>query len=324
MRYLKNYIDYIAESVKNIDYIYNKYYTNLDREIFDKILSADPTTNIINSKMGIFSKWLLNLYTNKKLKLEDLYKATEYLTVFNIHKKSKNITSFSSLVELFKYIEPFLEREEFVFENDTERKLAGQFKEVYRDEKYRIIIPLTLKASQYFGRDTEWCTVNTNMFEKYTEYQDADVISIDNLYIIYTEDLNERLQFHFAQMQYMDVDDNPINYEEFFDNNPGIKNFFYKQDWFKYVGFVPNDYINEFLKENGYNEDDIDMAHSEYHDGFQLSIEEIFVVHSEKIKLKDIEEYFNDKPIKNFSIDEYGEDTENEYPYYLFKIVFYL
>ncbi len=322
MRHLKNYTDYIAESVKNIDYIYNKYYVNLDRNIFDKIVNADPTTNINNSKMGIFSKWLLNLYTNKKLKLEDLYKATEYLSVFNIHKKSKKITSFSSLVELFKYIEPFLEREEFIFENDTERKLAGQFKEVYRDEKYRIIIPLTLKASQYFGRDTEWCTLNTNEFKKYTENQDADVISQDNLYIIYTEDLDDRLQFHFAEMQYMDVYDCQINYEEFFGSNIGIKNFFDKQDWYKYIGFTPNDYIEEFLKENGYGTGDIEMIDSEYHDGFQAYIEEIFVVHSEKIAFKDIEDYFRKKPIKNYSI-EHTEDMEYEDSYYLFKIAFY-
>lgn len=313
---MKNYTEYITESIKSIEYVYDKFYSNLDKDVFDKILNADPTTVLKDNKIGIYVKWLIKIYQNKQLKLEDLYKATEYLSVFHRFKHkmvNKNILSYTSLPELFKAVEPYLEREEFVFENDTERKLAGQFKEVFRGDKYRIIIPLTLKASKYFGRETEWCTVNTNEFETYTEDQDANVISYKNLYILYTEDLDERYQFHFNDMQFMDVYDSPIeNLDNFFNDNLDIKNFFGKQDWFRYIGFAPNDYIELFLSENGFGTDGIKMISSEYHDGFQISIEEIFAVYSDKIIFDDIRKYLRDKPTGRFGIDIISDDDDWE------------
>lgn len=323
---MKNYTEYITESIKSIEYVYDKFYSNLDKDVFDKILNADPTTVLKDNKIGIYVKWLIKIYQNKQLKLEDLYKATEYLSVFHRFKHkmvNKNILSYTSLPELFKAVEPYLEREEFVFENDTERKLAGQFKEVFRGDKYRIIIPLTLKASKYFGRETEWCTVNTNEFETYTEDQDANVISYKNLYILYTEDLDERYQFHFNDMQFMDVYDSEINHEKFFQENPDINSFFSKQDWFKYIGLAPNGYIEIFLEENGYDKGDIEMFDSEYHDGFQMSIEETFDVNSDKILFEDIEKFFVDKPLKNYKI-EYNKDDDNEDGLYMIKITFFI
>jgi hypothetical protein len=171
MKHLIYFEDYLFEAIMDIDTIYNKYYTNFDRNTFDKIIEVDPTTVTKDKKLGMYSKWLLKLHISKKLKLEDLYKATEYLTAFNQfkHKVSdKDINSYSSLVDIFKEVEPFLAKKDMNFANDEEKKLAGQFKEIFRNEKYRIIIPLTLKSSQYFGRGTEWCTTKKDNFEDYT------------------------------------------------------------------------------------------------------------------------------------------------------------
>jgi hypothetical protein len=183
-----------------------------------------------DNKQGVYVKWMIKLYKNKKLKLEDLYKATEYLDVFNMFKHkmgNRDIMFYTSLPELFKEVEPFLEKEEAVFANDEERRLAGQFKVVYTDDEYRIIIPLTLNASKYFGRDTQWCTLNTDMFKHYTKKQSDDITPF-NLYILYTDNPKDRLQFHFKEKQFMDVEDEEIIEEKFFDEHKNIYNFFNK------------------------------------------------------------------------------------------------
>ncbi len=233
MKHLIYFEDYLTESVLNIDTIYNKYYSNIEKDIFDKIIESDPTTIVKDSKMGVYCKWLLKLYANNKLKLEDLYKATQYLSAFHQFKHKihqKDINFYKSLPELFKVVEPFLEKEDVSFENDEERKLAGQFKEVFRNDAYRIIIPLTLKASQYFGQGTEWCTTNTDMFKKYTKKQNGDEITPYNLYILYTENPNDRMQFHFKSRQFMDIDDQEIEIgiDDFFEENRDIYDFFNK------------------------------------------------------------------------------------------------
>jgi hypothetical protein len=86
---------------------------------------------------------------------------------------------------------------------------------------------LTLNASKYFGRDTQWCTLNTDMFKKYTKKQTEDITPF-NLYILYTDNLKDRLQFHFKEKQFMDIKDKGINQESFFEKHKDIYNFFNK------------------------------------------------------------------------------------------------
>jgi hypothetical protein len=140
---------------------------------------------------------------------------------------NKDIMFYQSLPELFKAVEPFLEKEETKFSNDEERKLAGQFKVVYTNDEYRIIVPLTLNASKYFGRDTEWCTLNTDMFKKYTKKQTEDITPY-NLYILYTDNPKDRLQFHFKEKEFMNIENDGINRESFFEKHKNIYNFFNK------------------------------------------------------------------------------------------------
>ena len=79
-------IDIINESLlleATLDDIYTKYYSNIPQDEFWQIIKADPTYNEQKSqKMGKYGKWLLNLYKQGKLKNEDLYKATDYLSYF--------------------------------------------------------------------------------------------------------------------------------------------------------------------------------------------------------------------------------------------------
>ena len=272
MKHIKYFHEFINEAVSDIESIYQKYYSDIDKDIYDKIVEADPTTVMKDNKQGVYVKWLIKLYKNKKLKLEDLYKATEYLSAFDLHQHKlsiKDINLIKSLPELFKLVEPFLEKEEYTFSNDDERKLAGQFKEVFRNDDYRIIIPITLEASKYFGRDTEWCTLNSNMFNTYTKNQDINNLDDNCLYILYTENnLDDRLQFHFGTRQFMDVYDEGIYIKDFLEEHDDIKNFFNTIFDIKYWTKDPDDIIAEECNKYGLicNFVDSQMKMDEYAD----------------------------------------------------------
>jgi hypothetical protein len=323
MKHIKYFQEFINEAVSDIESIYQKYYSDIDKSVYDKIVEADPTTVMKDNKQGVYVKWLIKLYKNKKLKLEDLYKATEYLTAFDMFKHkmvNKDIMFYQSLPELFKAVEPFLEKEETVFANDEERRLAGQFKEIYHDETYRIIIPLTLKASKYFGRDTEWCTLSTDMFKQYTEDQTPDIISPYNLYILYTDDLDERLQFHFNEREFMDIYNEEIDIDNFFEDNPKIKAIFEEHKWFKYLNETPESVIDDFAYTNGYSfinrnseEKTADIHHiSNDYDDYMQTISDVFAIYSDKIKISDIEAFLNETEI-NFKIKVLDNEEYEDY-----------
>jgi len=231
MKYIKLFESFLLEYV-DIKDIYNKYYGDIDSTTFNKIIEADPTTILSKNKIGKYSKWLLNLYKSNNLKLEDLYKATEYLTLFNSFQHKllvKDINKISSLPELYKLVEIYDDKKEEVeFTNEEEQKLIGEFKQVFKNSKYRIIIPLTLKASEYFGKGTEWCTVYPDNFKTYTKNQNLNNLDRNALYILYTENPKDRLQFHFKSRQFMDIKDEDINIEDFLENNKDIFGFFNK------------------------------------------------------------------------------------------------
>jgi len=215
---MKNYLQFITEKKMEKDEVYKKYFSSLEKEVFDKIYDTSNK----------YYRWLIKLYNDKKLKLEDLYKAEKYLKTFDEFKhkfKGIDIFKLESLPELFLLVKDYIQEEVI---NEDERKYIGQFKEVFENNTYRIIIPLTLEASKYFGRNTEWCTLNTDMFKKYTKKQNPNEITKNNLYIFYTEDLDKRLQFHFKSRQFMNKNDDEIDIETFFDENKDIFNFFNK------------------------------------------------------------------------------------------------
>ena len=253
MKYIKLYEKFILEYL-NISDIYTKYYSDIDKNTYNKIVKSDPTS--FKDKVGIYVKWLINLYKHKSLKLEDLYKATEYLSLFHKFKHKlpiKDINKIKTLPELFKLVEPFSDTEEFIFDSEEERKLSGQFKEVFRNNTDRIIVPLTLKASKYFGKGTQWCTINEDMFEEYTENQDINNLDGNCLYIIYpidSKNSKDRLQFSFSTRQFMNINDTPIDIYEFLESNKDIYSFFKKHFNCDIYLKTADDIIEEWCKSN--------------------------------------------------------------------------
>lgn len=97
------------------DEIYQQYYSEIPKEVFNTIIQADPTYSCEKpDKLGKYAKWLLSLYISDKLKIEDLYKATEYLRAFSRFRtrlnSSHDIMQYHSLPELYNAVKDFWSR----------------------------------------------------------------------------------------------------------------------------------------------------------------------------------------------------------------------
>jgi len=216
MKYL-NYL--ILESLKPTE-IHKKYYSDIYIDTFLKISTADPTSipyskeNKSVSKVGRYTKWMLNLYKNKKLLLEDLYKFTKTLSLFHklntrgILRKNKintDINYYQSLPELWSTIKEFYneESDEVIPVNKNEYTV------IWENSKCKVIVPHTHKASCYFGNNTEWCTANDDNTH-FNNYTDSG-----NLYIIIDKnDISVKYQFHIEDQSFADENDYMLSYTE--------------------------------------------------------------------------------------------------------------
>lgn len=201
----------LIEKVASIDEIYNTYYNTIPREDFNKIISSDPTYNQQKpNKMGKYSKWLLKLYGTNNLKLEDLYKATEYLSVFDKYSRRievNDINRYKNLPQLYNVIKPFIEDDnQATSKQDELRRIKQQGAEiVFNSPEWEIIIPKTWEASKLYGANTQWCTASRDDDSYFKHYTESGP-----LYINIDKRNNTKYQFHFESESFMDESDYAI------------------------------------------------------------------------------------------------------------------
>ena len=188
------------------DEIYNKYYSTIDRNIFDSAIAADPTSynsqGEIN-KVGSYVKWVLKLYQNGSWKPGDSVETKDLLGKFNKLKsklpaEQRDINGYSSVRELYNVLQPYLGIQ-------SRSEIKQDAEKVYEDEQWLIIIPRTKEAACYYGKGTRWCTAATesdNMFDYYNNK--------GPLYINIHKPTNNKYQFHFETRQFMDEEDEEI------------------------------------------------------------------------------------------------------------------
>lgn len=192
----------------SLEDVYQKWYNDIDKDVFSQIVSADPTSGV--NKVGKYSKWLLSLYKNKNLKLEDLYKATEYLNYFikfNNKIDNRDINHYKSLPELYNVVKGFMENPEQASSNSEEvRQIKNkEAKKVYEDGEWIVIVPLTHRAACFYGKGTQWCTAAEESWNYFDHYNDQG-----NLYINIRKSDGEKFQFHFESDSFMDATDSQI------------------------------------------------------------------------------------------------------------------
>ncbi len=109
----------------------------------------------------------------KKLPGEDLFiiqsdidKFVEDLRLFDKYQnqlEKKDINQYNDFTELKSALKPFMEKEE-------QKKLEGQAKKIYEDDRYLVLIPETKDAACKYGSNTKWCVTmkGSNYYEQYT------------------------------------------------------------------------------------------------------------------------------------------------------------
>lgn len=191
-------------------------------EIVERIYNADPTRD----KLYVY--WIISLFKQKseRVFLEDLYRVTHALTIFDRVKRSlperqRNIFNYKSINDLEAITDQFQDETPV---SNRERKGKGtpvenEYEVLFENDDYMIILPKTYRASCWWGKGTKWCTAFTENDRYYKDYSEQG-----QLYIIYDKKQERSLyQFHFETGQYMDVNDIRIDIDEFFRKNPGLE-----------------------------------------------------------------------------------------------------
>ena len=187
-------------------------------KILKELIDADPLPNKQNSQ------WLIRLFINNQLKLEDLSKATNYLSIYEKVKQrapveQRDINKVKSLPELYDIISKF-EKEEVKSKAQVakEEKLEGADR-ILDNEHWLIITPKTEGAACLYGQETQWCTAASrggNYFNQYNKQGPLYIIFDKSIKETPKKNPNKKLQFHFPTSQFMDARDSSIDIGNFF------------------------------------------------------------------------------------------------------------
>ncbi len=195
---------------KRINFLRRKN-SHISDVLFLELLTLDPT------QKKIYSQWVLNLYNKKQLREEDFYKAKEYLVKFEETKhllKEKDINRYKTLPEIIKSIKDLgglgkTSEDETYLITDRYYINIGEAEVHHEDDKYLIVVPKTLKASQFYSSKTEWCTYYPDSFRYYTDKDDLYIIISKKL--LNTDNYDRLLQFHFQSRSFYNILDEPIS-----------------------------------------------------------------------------------------------------------------
>lgn len=160
------------------------------------------------------------------------FKQSNILDVVNRDIRSfRDYNSFVSFIHSFKATDENSEdiltlRELNCLRNYKNNILdSGKAELVFENNDYLIIITHDKQSNIIFGEKSTWCTSWTsanNYFDRYHKLGELFVL-IRKQKLLNKQD---RLQFHFEESMYMDLDDRPINIATFFEKNLEIKLFF--------------------------------------------------------------------------------------------------
>ncbi|GHT21688.1 hypothetical protein FACS189430_02150 [Bacteroidia bacterium] len=212
--------------------IHRKYFSGVPADVFAQIVSADVvSSNLQKHKLGKYAKWMLHLYGKNRLKVEDLYKAQEYIPVFDKAVKAnklreKDVNCYKSLAEMYVAIEPFLNRKAISKKEKIHHIKGQEAEKLYEDAVFTVIHPLTKAASCYYGKGTQWCTAATNGNNQFNRYN-----SQGKLYVIINKTNDRKFQFHIESFSHVDETDKRLEYPIFetIEATSGLIDFFHQE-----------------------------------------------------------------------------------------------
>jgi hypothetical protein len=204
------------------------------------IVSRDPSTN------KSFSQWLVTRYCSGSYRIEDLEsRIPANLALFTRAKprlEKRDINQYPDVAALESALDPF--RENVPVTANQEKRLVrqrlrndDQVEFIYDSPELSISSPKTFEAACYYGRNTKWCTTETQ--ERFDQYAKDG-----KLYIILDKKNNRRWQFHFATSQFMDETDTRVDLRSFFHEYPRVFTLFGEDAWLPYVKDLGVDFFS--------------------------------------------------------------------------------
>lgn len=186
-----NEFSILEEKTLGSENIRSKYYSDIDKHIFYKIVNIDPTSVRKKefSKPGKYVKWLLMQYKTKNL-TDELLNDKDYIERLNYYlfifstqwfknkvKKEQYYLSGELLGpsgDIFKYGKTYglshfvrlMKEYRGEYEKETEQ---SKFEFLYEDDKVTILIPLNFSASYEISKNTDWCTKHLNGFSMWSQ-----------------------------------------------------------------------------------------------------------------------------------------------------------
>lgn len=245
-------------------------YPKIDKDMFMKLISLDPTYKEGRDSVGKYGKWILNLFNKGKLKEEDFYKVTNDLNKFEEKKSlftNKDIGQFKTLPDLAKALDEVgdveLSHNQQVKQNQKARRnadLNNEATKVLDADGFEVWIPHTYAADCKLGQGTHWCTASTESDHYYNHY--LDTYGGEYYILINKEDPDDKYQFHFESRQFMDYYDSAINLQDFFNEHPTIEEYF-RPKLMKMFGF-PADATEDTVVTAEFQPSQLDSLFKEY------------------------------------------------------------
>lgn len=185
-------------------------------------LSDSEFTEIIDSSGGktAYATWLAKKVSDKLINAEDIYKYNAYFKIFDRRKREypfNDINQYKTSNDIAKFISNSVEIA------NKEKADPSQQKGISRSDKYQEFYLGTVDGFDVYelpkgrqdlygvscelGSGTEWCTATGKTRIHFDKY-----ISKGPLFIFIKPGSDEKYQFSYEEMQFMDKNDNSIIY----------------------------------------------------------------------------------------------------------------
>ena len=114
------------------------------------------------------TQWLVTTYVRGGFRLEDLPKARDTLAWFSLHRAKlpeveRSLNRYRDLASMWRAVKGFVEADAPVSNraaDRAEREIARAESRILveREDGFTVAVPLTERASCWWGRGTRWCT----------------------------------------------------------------------------------------------------------------------------------------------------------------------
>jgi hypothetical protein len=258
--------------MKRYDFLIEKYVSAsiIDAETMQRIILADPTSVDGKSpKVGKYVNWIIRCYLRSRCKqrfLKQMDQMSVDLKKFNNKQeliRHRDINFYRSPQELNKEVKDFQDYEALPKKLKLDYILSKFTRTVYEDERYDVIIPLSVDAANELGGPplTNWCTNDLSYFKRYSTEGNLFIVRDKTKMVKWGNLLVPQpiCQLHFQSFSFYNEWDHYFDLHKFLTENVELKKFFheiYKSCLYKRPFYYNLDAHNAYYKIYGFTKTD--------------------------------------------------------------------